>query len=792
MSYIINNLNNQNQDLLQPNLQMAERFLTLLSQCDESDNSFAFQTFSDKKDKSDLFAEIFIGSLEKHKKTLIDSNLQGSGIFVTINQTDGKGRKTENITKARAFFIDVDEGSIGPILNSPINPHITIESSPGKYHAYWIVEGCDLKSFSFIQKELIQFFQSDPKVHDLPRVMRLPGFFHHKEEPFQTKILDESREQPIPFQKFLDAFKITLPTHQKLSNQINPISSKQENPVLKALEKHSFLIEKQTHPQGCWTIQCPWFLSHSKEDKGTKYYEPNTNGYPEHGFKCFHDHCKDKTIKDLKSFLGLQKAPSIEIQQPLFRPIVPSAQFPIKALTPLLENAVATIHRVVGAPLNLCAQSVLGCAGLVTQPFLNVTVDGRIYPLSLYMISVGESGERKTGIDNVVLDPVRAYEKEMIKEYEKDLQQFKNENELYEKNRKNLLNDENADMAIFDTLTPPPKAPLDPIMIVPEPTFPALIVHLAKSVPSIGLFSSEGGQLIGGYAMKEENILNSAAGFSSLWDKGEINRARVKDGVYNLYGKRVGLNLMIQPIVAEKFFSNQTLLGQGFLSRCLICWPESTIGNRPYKKENVFEDESIKNFQIQTRKMLDFQKPFIENDKTELNPTNFPLVDEGYEHWVAFHNEVEEKMLPDGEYSQIKAFASKIPDNALRIAGILFGFNYGPDLDGLKRQIIPSLCIENSIEIAKFYLSEALRIYGINQIESDLIEAQKLLDWISGKKLKTFPTQYIYQHGPNSIRSAKKAKSLLKILKDHGWIKGPEKGEWEEKKHKELWTLTTP
>jgi hypothetical protein len=36
---------------------------------------------------------------------------------------------------------------------------------------------------------LIARFASDPRVHDLPRVMRLPGFFHRKGEPFMVRIV---------------------------------------------------------------------------------------------------------------------------------------------------------------------------------------------------------------------------------------------------------------------------------------------------------------------------------------------------------------------------------------------------------------------------------------------------------------------------------------------------------------------------------------------------------------------------------------------------------------------------
>ena len=355
--------------------------------------------------------------------------------------------------------------------------------------------------------------------------------------------------------------------------------------------------------------------------------------------------------------------------------------------------------------------------------------------------------------------------------------------------RKKIINTDDC-LEELEALGLPPNPPMDPIMIVPEPTFPALVIHLSKSVPSVGVFSSEGGQLVGGYAMKEENLLNTAAGFSSLWDKGEINRARVSDGIYNLYGKRVSLNLMIQPVVAGLFFSNKILHGQGFFARCLTCWPESTIGNRPYQKENIFENDKMKTFRSKVIERLDSKLPLIiENERRELRPKCLLLDRLGYECWVDFHDDVEKNMLSGGCYFPIKAFASKIPDNVLRIVGILFSYNSGIELDCFEKKEIPCSYIINAIEIGKFYLSETLRLHGISQINLDLVDAQKLLDWILEKNLKKFPTSLIYQKGPSSIREAKTTKKLLSILKDHGWISGPEEGVFEGKTHSELWIL---
>jgi hypothetical protein len=42
-----------------------------------------------------------------------------------------------------------------------------------------------------------------------------------------------------------------------------------------------------------------------------------------------------------------------------------------------------------------------------------------------------------------------------------------------------------------------------------------------------------------------------------------------------LYGRRLAMHLMVQPIIAQKVLSDPLLHGQGFLNRCLACWPTS-------------------------------------------------------------------------------------------------------------------------------------------------------------------------------------------------------------------------
>src|SRR4029077_10286389 len=132
---------------------------------------------------------IIHGSLDEHRGTLRRLNSRGCGIFVTVNQTDLTGRKTTNIEKVRALFLDLDGAPLEAVLLHA-TPHIITESSPGKFHPYYRVRDVELHQFTAAQKALIARFGGDPSVHDLPRVMRLPGFLHQKGEPFVSRIVE--------------------------------------------------------------------------------------------------------------------------------------------------------------------------------------------------------------------------------------------------------------------------------------------------------------------------------------------------------------------------------------------------------------------------------------------------------------------------------------------------------------------------------------------------------------------------------------------------------------------------
>jgi len=192
---------------LEPNRNEAERFLKALDPA--PDTRFCFQTFDDdpkrKKERAeenklrkkkgkpllkDPLARWRYGTLEEHLDELVKLNERGAGIYFTVNETDGNGRKKTNVTRIRASFVDLDGSPIEPVNKAEVKPHIVVESSPGRFHAYWCFTGrMPLKVFESLQKGLAARFNGDPAIHDLSRVMRLPGFIHRKGEPFASHIV---------------------------------------------------------------------------------------------------------------------------------------------------------------------------------------------------------------------------------------------------------------------------------------------------------------------------------------------------------------------------------------------------------------------------------------------------------------------------------------------------------------------------------------------------------------------------------------------------------------------------
>lgn len=189
---------------MKPDIEQAMAFFKLIA----PETLITFQTFSDSQKKQAGLADILHGVSDANIGKLISLNEMGAGVFFMVNEGDGNGRKAENVTGVRAVFIDLDGTPLPEEWG--LIPHATVESSPGRYHAYWRVHDCPLDRFTSVQKALAESFNSDKSVNDLPRVMRVPGFFHQKGEAFMTSILSVNESDPYALQQVIDGLNLSF------------------------------------------------------------------------------------------------------------------------------------------------------------------------------------------------------------------------------------------------------------------------------------------------------------------------------------------------------------------------------------------------------------------------------------------------------------------------------------------------------------------------------------------------------------------------------------------------------
>ena len=173
----------------------AQNFLTSLG-----GTKFTFMAIPEGRETGiQRSVQVLHGEFDQVAQRVGMLNITGHGIFFMVNEGDLQGRKAPNVIRVRALFVDLDGASPVPLVTSASPPRIMVNSSPSRYHGYWPVDGCPLDDFKPGQQALAKMFGGDPSVCDLPRVMRLPGFFHLKTQtPFLVQRVDPNTLRELP------------------------------------------------------------------------------------------------------------------------------------------------------------------------------------------------------------------------------------------------------------------------------------------------------------------------------------------------------------------------------------------------------------------------------------------------------------------------------------------------------------------------------------------------------------------------------------------------------------------
>ena len=460
---------------------------------------------------------------------------------------------------------------------------------------------------------------------------------------------------------------------------------------------------------------------------------------------------------------------------PLFRDRPPPEPVPTNALGPF-RRTVEAIEAQTQAPVELALQSVLAVASAAVQPLVDVSTLGGRTPVSLFLFSIAESGERKSACDQLAIESLQLIERSEMRKYPERLERYARDIELHEDGKRRsavagpsmvgeMDEPSGADLA-------PPTKPLAPHRILSDFTYEGIRNHLEDGLPSVAVFSDEGGMIVGGHAMNSENRLKTAAGLSRLWDGAPVNRTRGGAPTMTLYGRRVAVHLMMQPRVAAKLFEDKNLRDQGLLARTLIAWPQSRIGYREVTDRAGTSQESqdvagaIDIFSRRITELLRLPFPTIDGMPQELDPRLLALSQPARTLLIEYANAVEEAQRPGGTFERIRGTASKAAEQAARIAAVMTIF-----VDKHAEEISDAT-MADAIDLGQWYLNEAQRILDMGEIPEELQRAEVLRTWLVDRWHDDHVSvRAIVRRGPNEIRNTRLVRALIKVLEQNGWLR---------------------
>lgn len=413
---------------------------------------------------------------------------------------------------------------------------------------------------------------------------------------------------------------------------------------------------------------------------------------------------------------------------------VESEPYPVDALPQTVRAAVAEVQGFVKAPISLVASSALAALSLATQAHVDAKRAERLQgPVGLFLLSIADSGERKTTVDGFFVTPIREYESQQAEAMKPELERYEAKFAAWTAEREGILSaikqagktgksveKLRTDLAALQNNKP--EAPRVPRLLLGDETPENLAWSLAKKWPSAGVISSEAGLILGAHGMGADSVMRNLGLLNILWDGGVHSVGRRTSESFTVKGARLTVALQIQEATLRSFFDRSGTLarGTGFLARFLVAWPESTQGHRPFTEA----PESWPHLAVFHRRIASIlANPVPMDDEGALCPLLLTLTPEAKQAWIAFHDAIEAELVSGGELHDVRDVASKTADNAVRLAALFQVFEHGVGAISLD-------CFESGSRIAAWHLSESRRFFGELALPIGLADAARLDSWL--------------------------------------------------------------
>ncbi|MET0006133.1 MAG: DUF3987 domain-containing protein, partial [Candidatus Thiodiazotropha sp.] len=191
--------------------------------------------------------------------------------------------------------------------------------------------------------------------------------------------------------------------------------------------------------------------------------------------------------------------------------------YPLDALPETIRAAVEEVCAFTKAPVALVASSALAALSLAVQAHTDVRRAEKLQgPTGLFLLTVADSGERKSTCDSFFMQAIRDYEAEQAKAAKTKIKDHKAEMEVWEAKCRGIKEKirqlskagkptREQEEALFDLEHHKSEPPRVPRLIYGDATPEALKWNLAKGWPSGGVVSSEAGLVFGAHGMGKDS-----------------------------------------------------------------------------------------------------------------------------------------------------------------------------------------------------------------------------------------------------------------------------------------------
>lgn len=436
--------------------------------------------------------------------------------------------------------------------------------------------------------------------------------------------------------------------------------------------------------------------------------------------------------------------------------------YPIDALPTLIRNAVTEVCGFVKSSESMVSMSALAALSLAIQAHTDVQRAEKLEgPCSLFFCCIADSGERKTTCDSYFTKALRDYQARESETAKPLIDAYKTDLEVWAAQRSGIQDDiktkaKKGDSAagqikaLHDLDASKPKPPRVPRLIYSDATPEALASNLVHGWPSGGVFSNEGGIVLGGHAMNKDVAMRNMARLNQLWDGRIAATDRITTDGYGDTTARLTISLQVQEPTLQAFFDNTKGLarGTGFLARFLIGWPESAMGTRSFT-DPPDGWPALAAFNNRLTGILDKPAP-VDFDNGTLTPAILTLTPSAKDAWILFHDRIEFMLGTGGELYDLRDVGSKAADNVVRLAALFHVF--AGDIGA-----IDVVHIESAVQIVTWHLVESKRFLGELAMPAELSNQIRLeawmLDYCRRNGTDKVPTREIHHAGPNSLRN---------------------------------------